>query len=130
MGGADTSQPAGSKPSSQWAQLYHIWHGNYPTVMFDKKNRMTIMEPEVKKAYMELTGMDELFYCEAYTEAFYEFRVRALEVVCNYQRRRSQGIPKEQYGGVLDVMVRAPNYLKDARYRKAEQLHGQNHMDS
>ena len=54
-----------------------------------------------------------------------EFRTRAMEVVSNYQRRRLQGIPKKDYGGVMGVMTRAPNYLKDARFRCIQQANGQ-----
>ena len=93
--------------------------------MFDKKNRITIMDPKVKEEYMKLTGMDENFYSEKYKEAFYEFHTRAMEVVSNHQRRRLEGIPKKDYGRVMDVMARAPNYLKDARFRCLQQANRQ-----
>ena len=92
--------------------------------MFDKKNRITIMDPEVRKESMKLTGMDENFYSKKHREAFYEFRTRAMEVMSNHQRRRLQGNPKKDYGSVMDVMARAPNYLKDARFRCIQQTNG------
>ena len=43
-----------------------------------------------------------------------------MDAVCGNSRKRGQGVPSSEYGGILDCLQRAPNYLKNAVFEEVE----------
>ena len=80
------------------------------------------MEPHVKKALKNLTDLDDDFFSLSYLHAMHDLGAKAMEVVCNYLRRRSQ--TDLQNAGIWDTFVRAPNYYQGSKFRKVRQGNG------
>ena len=43
-----------------------------------------------------------------------------MDAVCGYSRKRGQGVPSSEYGGILDCLQKAPNFLKNVVFERVK----------
>ena len=79
--GGGTNKAVGPEPQA-WQQEYVMWWGNNPTVLFDCRNRITLMEPMTLQAVKRLAGFDDNLYSKEYEMKCYEYRTKAMDAVC------------------------------------------------